>query len=89
MEKGPGQRRKGSRLPFYTMKCKFKMQQGKNFSLFYGQIKHPTLAPIGLPDARVRKIVCDCLDEQEVKYRLDSNLERPIRVVTASISPVG
>ena len=74
---------------FYTMKGKSKMQQGKNFSLFYGQIKHPTLAPIGLPDARVRKIVCDCLDEQEVKYRLDSNLEHPIRVVTASISAVG
>ena len=74
---------------FYTIKGKSKLQQGKNFSLFSGQIKHPTLAPIGLPDARVRKIVCDCLDEQEVKCRLDSNLKRPIRVVTASISLVG
>jgi len=71
---------------FYTVQGKWKMYQGKNFALYFGQIKHPNLGAIGLSDAEVGKVVCECLAKSGVKYRWGGDSGRAIRIVTASIA---
>ena len=71
---------------FSTLQQQWKKDQVNFFGLYYGQIEHPTLGPIGLPDAEVGKAVVECLEKQGVRYRWDSNPKRPICVETASIA---
>jgi hypothetical protein len=70
---------------FYTVQGKWKMYQGKTFTLYFGQIKHPNLGAVGLSDAEVGKLVCECLAKCGVKYRGDGDPARAIRIETASI----
>ena len=71
---------------FYTVQGKWKMNQGRDFALYFGQIKHLNVGAIGLRDVKVGQVVCECLDKNGVKCRWTGDPARPIHVVTASIS---
>jgi Domain of unknown function (DUF6891) len=75
---------------FYTCRGKWRRQHGKDFALYFGQLKHPTLGAVGLSDAEVGRIVCECLTNQGVRHRWNDDPRRSIRVFTASLpSPRG
>jgi hypothetical protein len=78
---------------FYTKKAKWNMLRDKDFALHFVSCGKPDADDprIGTPDclhAEVGRIVCKCLDKYDVKNRWNGDGLRPIRVVTASISPL-
>jgi hypothetical protein len=71
---------------FYAYLAKRKKKRGKNFSLHFGQLTHPVSGPVGPCAAEVGKVVTDCLRQQGMKCRWKGDPERPIRIITRSIS---
>lgn len=70
---------------FYTIKGKWRMHEGKDFALHFGQFQQPNVAKVRLPDAEVGAIICGYLDDTCVKYRWDGDSKRPIRIMSNSI----
>jgi hypothetical protein len=70
---------------FYTCQGKWRRNRGKDFALYFGQVNHPEMGPIGLPDVEVGRAVADCLAEHGVRSKWDGDPARPIRVLTGSI----
>ncbi len=69
----------------YTWRGRRRRNQGRDFALHFGQIRHPVLGPMGPPDAEVGKAVTDCLRQTGVGRRWGGDPARPIRVVAGSI----
>jgi hypothetical protein len=70
---------------FYTWRGRWRKNRGKDFALYFGQVNHPEMGPIGLPDVEVGRAVAVCLEEQGVRSKWDGDPARPIRVLTGSI----
>jgi len=73
---------------FITSKGWWKRKNGKDFTLHFGQIIHPSRGPVGSTPEQVGKIVCECLRQYGVDHSWDGDPTRPIRVITASIKPL-
>jgi hypothetical protein len=71
---------------FYTWEGHRRKRRGRDFAIYFGQVQHPIVGPIGRSDAEVGKIVCECLKNHGVDYLWEGDPSRPIRVIAKSIA---
>jgi hypothetical protein len=71
---------------YYTFLGQQKRLRGKDFPLYFGQFEQPRFRAAGLSSAEVGQVVCECLGSAGVQFHWDQNPDRPIQVITASIT---